>query len=139
MEIKWTKGLDINLKGKPAEKLGNAAKSENFVLVPDNLSGMIPKVIVKPVEKVLAVSVLMIDKSFPEIKFVSPVSGEVTAVERGEKRKVLGIVVKRDAINEFADFGKKDVAKLSAEDVKQAMLDGGLIFCICKEVIDVLE
>ena len=116
----------MNLKGKPAEKLGNIAKSENFVLVPDSFCGIVPKVIVKPGEKVLAGSVLMIDKSFPEIKFVSPVSGEVTAVERGEKRKVLGIVVKRDAINEFADFGKKDVAKLSAEDVKQAMLDGGV-------------
>ena len=125
MEIKLTKGLDINLKGKPAEKLGNAAKSENFVLVPDNFSGIIPKVIVKPGEKVLAGSVLMIDKNFPEIKFVSPVSGEVTAVERGEKRKVLGIVVKRDATNEFADFGKKDATKMSAEEVKEVILNGG--------------
>ena len=125
MEIKLSKGLDISLKGRPAEKMGQTAKSEYFVLVPDNFCGITPKVVVKPGEKVLAGGVLMTDKNFPEIKFVSPVSGEVTAVERGEKRKVLGIVVKRDATNEYLDLGKKDVAKMDAQQVKQTILDGG--------------
>lgn len=125
MEIKLSKGLDISLKGRPAEKMGQTAKSEYFVLVPDNFCGITPKVVVKPGEKVLAGGVLMTDKNFPEIKFVSPVSGEVTAVERGEKRKVLGIVVKRDAANEYVDFGKKDIAKMDAQQVKQTILDGG--------------
>ena len=52
----------------------------------------------------------MIDKNRPEIKFVSPVSGEVTAVNRGEKRKVLSIVVKPDAQIEYEEFGKKNVS-----------------------------
>lgn len=54
----------------------------------------------------------MIDKNRPEIKFVSPVSGEVTAVNRGEKRKVLSVVVKPEAQIEYEDFGKKNVASL---------------------------
>ena len=36
---------------------------------------------------------LFIDKYHPEVKFVSPVSGVVTSVERGARRKVLNIVV----------------------------------------------
>ena len=95
--IKIKKGLDINLKGKASDVLLNGGKSESYAIVPDYYNGILPKVVAKVGEKVKAGSVLMIDKNRPEIKFVSPVSGEVTAVNRGEKRKVLSIVVKPDA------------------------------------------
>ena len=36
---------------------------------------------------------LFIDKNHPELKFVSPVSGVVTSVERGARRKVMSITV----------------------------------------------
>lgn len=105
--IKIKKGLDINLKGKASEVLLNAGKSDSYAIVPDYYNGITPKVVAKVGEKVKAGSVLMIDKNRPEIKFVSPVSGEVTAVNRGEKRKVLSIVVKPDTQIEYEDFGKK--------------------------------
>ncbi|MGL4292804.1 MAG: Na(+)-translocating NADH-quinone reductase subunit A [Bacteroidales bacterium] len=124
--IKITKGLDINLKGKPEEKRFEAAKSDYFVMVPDNFCGITPKVVVKEGDKVLAGTPLMFDKNHPEIKFVSPFSGEVTAVERGERRKVLGIAVKKDAENTYVEFGKKEVSKLSAEEVKETLLAGGV-------------
>lgn len=124
--IKLTKGLDINLKGKPEEKMLEAAKSEYFVMVPDNFCGVTPKVVVKEGDKVLAGTPLMFDKNHPEVKFVSPFSGEVTAVERGERRKVLGIVVRKDAQNQYVEFGKKDVSKMSAEEVKETLLNGGV-------------
>ena len=65
----------------------------------------------------------MVDKNRPEIKFVSPVSGEVAAVNRGEKRKVLSIVVTPDAQNEYEDFGKKSVSSLNADQVKETLLN----------------
>ena len=68
----------------------------------------------------------MVDKNRPEIKFVSPVSGEVAAVNRGEKRKVLSIVVTPDAQIEYEDFGKKNVASLKAEEVKETLLNAGM-------------
>ena len=108
--IKIKKGLDINLKGKASDVLLNGGKSESYAIVPDYYNGILPKVVAKVGEKVKAGSVLMIDKNRPEIKFVSPVSGEVTAVNRGEKRKVLSIVVKPDAQIEYEEFGKKNVA-----------------------------
>ena len=78
--IKLRKGLDINLKGKAS-------------LVPDDFTGVTPKVVVKEQEYVMAGGPLFIDKNHPELKFVSPVSGVVTSVERGAKRKVMNIVV----------------------------------------------
>ncbi|MDO4755249.1 MAG: Na(+)-translocating NADH-quinone reductase subunit A [Parabacteroides sp.] len=124
--IKIKKGLDINLKGKASEVLLNGKKSDSYAIVPDYYSGIVPKVIAKVGDKVKAGSVLMVDKNRPEIKFVSPVSGEVTAVNRGEKRKVLSIVVKPEAQIEYEDFGKKNVASLKGEEVKEAILNAGL-------------
>ena len=117
--IKIKKGLDINLKGKASDVLLNGGKSESYAIVPDYYNGILPKVVAKVGEKVKAGSVLMIDKNRPEIKFVSPVSGEVTAVNRGEKRKVLSIVVKPDAQIEYEEFGKKNVASLQGAEVKE--------------------
>ena len=120
--IKIKKGLDINLKGKASDVLLNGGKSESYAIVPDYYNGILPKVVAKVGEKVKAGSVLMIDKNRPEIKFVSPVSGEVTAVNRGEKRKVLSIVVKPDAQIEYEEFGKKNVASLQGAEVKEVTL-----------------
>ena len=53
-------------------------------------------------------------------------SGTVTAVERGERRKVLRVKIAADAQQEYADFGVKDVAGLSADDVKASLLQAGL-------------
>lgn len=124
--IKIKKGLDINLKGKASDVLLNAGKSDSYAIVPDYYNGIIPKVVAKVGDKVLAGSVLMIDKNRPEIKFVSPVSGEVTAVNRGEKRKVLSLVVKPEAQIEYENFGKKNVSSLKGEEVKDAILNAGL-------------
>lgn len=124
--IKIKKGLDINLKGKASDVLLEGRKSDSYAIVPDYYNGILPKVVAKVGEKVKAGSVLMVDKNRPEIKFVSPVSGEVTAVNRGEKRKVLSIVVKPDAQIEYENFGKKKVSSLSGEEVKEALLSGGM-------------
>lgn len=124
--IKIKKGLDINLKGKASDVLLNAGKSASYAIVPDYYNGIIPKVVVKPGEKVKAGSALIMDKNRPEIKFVSPVSGEVTAVNRGEKRKVLSVVVQPDAQIEYEDFGQKNVSSLNREEIKTSLLQAGM-------------
>lgn len=124
--IKIKKGLDINLKGKASEVLLNSAQSDTYAIVPDSFNGITPKVVAKVGDMVKAGSVLMTDKNRPEIKFVSPVSGEVIAVNRGEKRKVLSIVVKPDTKIEYEDFGKKNVTSLTGDQVKESLLNAGL-------------
>lgn len=81
--IKIRKGLDINLKGQAAEEYFDVKQPEIYALVPDDFHGVTPKVVVKEQEYVMAGGALFIDKNHPEVKFVSPVSGVVTSVERG--------------------------------------------------------
>ena len=89
--IKLKKGLDINLKGKASAKVSAASASKVYGLVPDSFWGMKPKVVVKEGDEVKAGDALFVNKLHPEMKFVSPVSGKVVLVERGERRKVLSV------------------------------------------------
>lgn len=124
--IKLRKGLNLNLKGKPAEEVTNVTATGQYALVPDDFHGVTLKVVVKEGEKVKAGGALFVDKNHPEVKFVSPVSGTVTAVERGERRKVLSVRVEADAQQEFVDFGKLDLQKMSAKDVLDILCEAGL-------------
>lgn len=124
--IKLRKGLDINLKGRAAEeKLTLKAVSE-YALVPDDFVGVVPKVVVKEGDRVKAGDALFVNKNCPVVKFASPVSGTVTEVVRGERRKVLCVKVNPDADQTYTDFGKHLISSLSAEEVKQELLDAGL-------------
>jgi Na+-transporting NADH:ubiquinone oxidoreductase subunit A len=136
--IKIKKGLDINLKGKPQALKRQAVLSREYTIFPGDFPGFIPKVAVKQGEQVKAGTVVLFDKNRPDIKVVSPVSGEVIAVNRGEKRKLLNIVVQADGKNAYEDFGKKDLHSLSSELVKQALADAGIFAFIKQRPYDVV-
>ena len=124
--VKLHRGLDIRLAGV-AKKEKIAIKSGSvYALQPDDFEGVKPKVVVKEGDKVKAGDALFVNKAYPEVKFASPVSGTVTLVERGERRKVLSVQVEADAKQEYVDFCKKDISKLSADDVKASLLEAGL-------------
>ena len=136
--IKLRKGLDINLKGKATPEIVAVKEPGFYSLVPDDFTGVTPKVVVKEQEYVMAGGPLFIDKNNPEIKFVSPVSGVVTSVERGARRKVLNIVVEAAAEQDYEDFGKQDVSKLSGEQVKNLLLQSGMFAFIKQRPYDVI-
>lgn len=124
--IKLRKGLDINLKGKAEETKILLRSSGKYALVPDDFEGVVPKVVVKEGDKVKAGDALFVNKNYPTVKFASPVSGTIAAVERGDRRKVLSIRVDADANQEFRDFGASNVNTLTGEQVKSMLLDAGL-------------
>lgn len=124
--IKLRKGLDINLKGRAAEEKIQLTSKGKYALVPDDFEGVTPKIVVKEGDKVKAGDALFINKQYPEVKFASPVSGTVSAVVRGERRKVLCVKVDADTQQSFVDFGKKDVSKLDGKAVTDALLEAGI-------------
>jgi len=124
--IKLNKGLDINLKGRAEEQKIQLKSNGKYALVPDDFEGVTPKVVVREGDKVQAGDALFVNKQYPEVKFASPVSGTVSAVVRGERRKVLCVKVDADAKQSYVDFGKKDVSKLDGKAVIDALLEAGL-------------
>ena len=136
--ISVRKGHDINLKGKESHEIMSVKEPGFYALVPDDFTGITPKVVVKEQEYVMAGGPLFIDKNHPELKFVSPVSGVVTSVERGARRKVLNIVVEAAAEQDYEEFGKKDVNALNGESVKAALLEAGMFAFIRQRPYDVI-
>lgn len=124
--IRLRRGLDINLAGR-AEKTIVALKPDGtFALRPDSFEGIKPKVLVKEGDKVKAGEALFINKAYPNVKFSSPVSGTVSLVERGDRRKLLSVRIEADKEQKFIDFGVKDIATLSGEQVVENLLEAGL-------------
>ncbi|KPL11878.1 MAG: Na(+)-translocating NADH-quinone reductase subunit A [Bacteroides sp. SM23_62] len=128
--IKIKKGLDIKLKGAAEKIISNVQPASTYAVKPTDFPGIVPKLAARPGDKVKAGSILFFDKLRPEVKFASPVSGEVKAVNRGERRKILEIVVDADGKNEYEEFGAADPVKLDREQIVMKIQDAGLWPCI---------
>ncbi len=119
------KGLDIKLKGR-ADKALAEVDIDQYALKPTDFPGVFPKLLVKAGDKVKAGTPVFFDKYRENIKFPSPVSGTVTEVIRGAKRKMLEIRIESDGAGEYEDFGKAAVSALSREQIVEKLLESGL-------------
>lgn len=124
--IKLRKGLNIHLKGAAAQTKRVVGACTEYVVRPDTFEGVVPKLVVHEGDRVDVGDALFVDKNFPEVRFASPVSGTVKAVDRGERRKILGIRLQADEVQKYHNFGRRDVSSLSSDDVKNALLEAGL-------------
>ena len=124
--FKLKRGLDIRLKGGAETVLGSVSQIRTVALKPTDFPGLTPKLKVKADMQVKAGDALFFDKYHPEILFSSPVSGTVKAINRGERRKILEIVVESDGKMESLAFTKADPSVLSREQVKTQLLQSGL-------------
>jgi Na+-transporting NADH:ubiquinone oxidoreductase subunit A len=124
--IKLRKGLDIHLQGEPAPKLIEACGSDTYAVSPPDFAGVVPKLLVKVGDKVKVGSPLFFDKANEEVLFTSPVSGEVAEIRRGDKRKLLHVVVATDGRGEAIEFKIPALAKASREDVAGVLLSAGM-------------
>lgn len=136
--IKIKKGLHIPLSGASEQVLRGTVTSELVKICPEDFHGITPKLAVKINDAVKAGDTLFYEKNYPEMLFASPVSGVVTDIVRGEKRRILNIVVKADNDIKYVDYGKKEVATLTAEAVKKSILDAGIWFLIKQRPYDVI-
>ncbi|MDR3338605.1 MAG: Na(+)-translocating NADH-quinone reductase subunit A [Candidatus Symbiothrix sp.] len=138
--IKIRKGLNINLEGKAERSLSDfvSYESELHAVFPDDFPGFVPKVSVKPGDRVLAGTPLMYDKNRPEIKLTSPVSGTIEAVNRGEKRKLLSVFIKADKENKYQNFGKKDPGSMTPEEIKSLLAETGIFAFIRQRPYDII-
>ena len=124
-DIKIKKGLDINLKGEAEKASENAIISNFYTIRPEDFHSVTPKLIAKEGSKVKAGEPVFYDKSNENVKFVSPVSGEIIEIARGEKRRILSLKIQADKEQTFQDNGKFNVDSAKAEDVKAHLLASG--------------
>ena len=131
------KGLNINLVGDAIKTLDISKSSKYYSVYPDDFHGVYPKLTIKADEKVKAGDVLFYDKSNEKVKFVSPVSGKINEIQRGERRKVISIKIEADKEIEYKNLGKLDV-KDDKNKIIDYLLNAGLWPFIKQRPYDVI-
>lgn len=124
--IKLRKGLDIKLKGKAEEVLKTAPVPETYGIKPTDFPGLTPKLTVKVGDEIKTGETLFFDKYNPEVFITAPVGGLVILIDRGERRKILEVVVQPGQNSGYIEFTKADPLTLSPEEVKGQLLKSGL-------------
>ena len=95
--LKLKKGYNLDLAGQIADnEIVEAPVSTTCAITPDDFCGIVPRLDKKKGETVVAGEAIYHDKMHEAIKIVSPVSGIIVAVNRGERRKIESIVIERD-------------------------------------------
>lgn len=92
-DIKIKKGLDIPLGGIPEREILDLRAVERYAVKPPDVVGFTPRLLVAEGDTVIAGQPLVQDKRDERLFLPSPVSGTVEAIVRGEKRKLLEVVV----------------------------------------------
>lgn len=119
--IKIKRGFDLNLKGKiTQDEVKMAQLSQTYAVVPDDFTGIIPRMEKKEGDAVAAGEAIYHDKNDEKIKVTSPVSGTVKQVVRGDRRKIMAVVIEPD--------GQHDNCKTfdTRENPKVLLLESGL-------------
>ena len=119
------KGLDIPIKGKAALRISKTVSPDVIAIKPSDFKGLVPRLLVREGDSVMCGSPVMADKKFTDILITSPVSGKVKEIVRGEKRKLLAVLIENDHEFTRADFGCRKVPQDAAE-VKQLLLSSGM-------------
>jgi len=124
-DIRIKKGLDIKLIGEAEKVTENATSSSVFTLEPEDFHNIIPKLSIKFGEKLKAGDPVFYNKANVEMKFPSPVSGELVDIVRGDKRKILALKIQADEEQQFVDFSVKDYKAMKADAIKSHLLASG--------------
>lgn len=136
-DIRIKKGLDIKLVGEAEKATENAIVSNFYSIRPEDFHSIIPKLVAKEGTRVKAGETLFYNKDNEAMKFVSPVSGEVTEIQRGPRRRIDAIKITADKEQTFVDHGKFDLS-VDADKIKAHLLESGCWAFIKQRPYDVI-
>ena len=120
------KGLNIPVSGEAELRVSKTIAPGIAAVQPTAFKGFLPRLLVKEGDPVLCGSPVLADKKNADILLTSPVSGTVRQIVRGDKRKLLAVLIEADAEQRCVDFGVRDAASLDAGQIRQALLQSGL-------------
>lgn len=126
IEIK--KGLDLPIEGAPEQKIYPGAKVSHVALIGDDLVGMKPTMAVQVGDVVKVGQLLYSDKKTEGINYTSPASGEVVAINRGNRRVFQSVVIKV-AGEDYQSFSKHlgtGASDYNADSLKALLLESGM-------------
>jgi Na+-transporting NADH:ubiquinone oxidoreductase subunit A len=124
--IKIKKGLDIKMIGQAEKIYVKAPRAKTYAIKPVDWHGLTPKIIPKLCDVVKVGTPIFFDKYHPEVKFTSPVSGILLSINRGERRRIIEVVIEDDGKNTAETFLKGEPSSFKREQIVENLLESGL-------------
>ncbi len=121
MEIKIKRGIDLPIAGAIKDSTSVVITANSVAIYPEDYPGFTPKADVKQGDEVFVGSPLLYDKLHPEMKLCSPVSGTVSEVIRGDRRRIVCVKIISDCRNIPLKF-----------DISNSNTAEGLIDLLCQ-------
>lgn len=127
--IEVKKGLDLPITGAPEQRIEDAQPVRHVAILGTDYVGMKPTMEVQEGDKVKLGQLLFTDKKVDGVRFTAPAAGEVVAINRGEKRRLLSVVIKVDENEEAMTFASHDrgtLGQLDRQTVVDQLVESGL-------------
>ena len=128
-EIKIRKGLDLPISGVPVQTIGDGPAVRHVALIGDDYVGMRPMMAVAEGDEVRTGDLLFTDKKTEGVRYTSPATGRIAAVNRGAKRKFESIVIEVSGEERFAEFrscNESELMSMAGDDVRAQLVESGL-------------
>ena len=136
--IRIKKGLSINIKGVAEKELKKVPLSNQLALILDDFHLVVPKLILKEGDTVKRGQPIFYSKSNERIKFVSPASGIIEKIHRGDRRKILEIIIKTNKDDNSIKHKIPALEKLNSSNIISFLLDSGCWPLIKQRPFDVI-
>lgn len=125
--IEITKGLDVPISGVPKMQIEQAPPVRRVALLGSDYQDLKPTMLVAEDDYVSLGQPLAADKRHPKILYTAPAAGKVVAINRGERRAFLSLVIERSGNQENTfPAATEEVEKQSAEEIEKHLLNSGL-------------
>ncbi len=138
MDIRIKRGLKIPLSGEPSNEVKQAPFPKLVALDVSIHEALRFQILVKPGDKVLVGDPVLADQKMPSRLFVSPASGTIKEIIRGEKRRILFVSIETDA--EQSAKVLPALENPDAEEIVKRLLESGLFTSIyqrpCKRLVN---
>ncbi|HAA56963.1 MAG TPA: NADH:ubiquinone reductase (Na(+)-transporting) subunit A [Myxococcales bacterium] len=132
-----TKGLDLPIKGKPAQEISKSSSVSHVALLGSDYPTMKPRMHANEGDEVKRGQLLFEDRKSEGVHFTAPGAGKIVAINRGEKRRFSSLVIElnenekkgklKDADCQTFEHYKKDMLKkLDGEKARALLSESGL-------------
>jgi Na+-transporting NADH:ubiquinone oxidoreductase subunit A len=136
--IRISKGLSIKIKGSAEKKIENLPLASTYAFNLNDFHLTVPKLILREGDSVKRGTPIFYAKSNEKIKFVSPVSGTIKEIVRGERRKVYNIIIDSDGKDNFVRHKPPVLENSSPQELIDLLLETGLWPYINQRPFDII-
>lgn len=128
-QFKVKQGYNIPLAGTPERELVVVPQPKQVAVQATDFRNLRPQMKVEPGDQVKIGSVLFTDKKQPDVRFLAPAAGKVNDVVRGDRRRILRVVIDVNSSSESVEFPKytdAQIKTLERAQVIDALVQGGM-------------